>query len=116
MAAYRDSIYDPLNDAGCSAATLLRFGALRSAVQAAVRGGQTPEVLLGHAAGIAVSWSSDGDTYGEWVNEPLESAAVDFLAAEVEDGVPVVEAVGFLLGCVVDCACTVSLDLRFEPR
>ena len=120
MATYRDSIYDPLNEAGGSAVIALCYGSFSVAVGAAVRGGLTPEALLGRVAGIAAAWVED-QVYGGVSDAPCDvpavrSAAVRFLDGEVEDGVPAVEAVGFLLSSTMDCACKASLDLRFAPR
>jgi hypothetical protein len=114
MAAYRDSIYDPLNGAGSSAVITLCYGSFAVAVGAAVRGGLTPEALLGRVAGIAAAWGSGVDAPCDVPD--VRSAAVRFLDGEVEDGVPAVEAVGFLLSSTMDCACKASLDLRFAPR
>ena len=120
--AYRDSIYDPLNDAGSAAILRLEHGALARACEAAVRGGNTPESLAGFVAGVAVLFHSDAVAW-DGQSRPydptlaavrLEAAA--FLEDAVEDGVDPNEAVGFLLSSTMSCACKVSLELRFAPR
>jgi len=113
VATYRDSIHDPYNDAGGDAAFRIQFySRLFSTVEAAVRGGLTPEEVVGIVAIYAVEAGPCPDS----VSSSLLDAVSEYLAEAKEAGVSTPEAVGFILTSVQDAACRVSLSLRFEPR
>jgi|ETNvirenome_6_85_1030632.scaffolds.fasta_scaffold90858_3 hypothetical protein len=110
MFHYRDSIHDPYNDVGSDAHLRAAF-VLEPVVDAAIRGGLPPEALIGQVAAIL---APRVDQWEPAVLTSLKESVSEFFDTEVACGVSVVEATGFILGAVMDCALRTSLELRFE--
>ena len=120
MATYRDSIHDPYNDAGGDAVFRIRFlSRLFPTIEAAVRGGLTPEEVVGIVAICAVDAAvvefEAASIRPDSIPAVLD-CVVEYLDDARADGVSTAEAIGFILSAAQDAAASTSLSLRFEPR